>query len=325
MKKVISVSLILALLASSATALAADKVAYISATPSTNQGLNLDDYIQYTIDFAPTSDANGIERSFLDAESQNEKNVLSAKEYVKSLDLGEIGYSNIESSCLSNLDGFLSPEYNNGDNILTSYTVLVPKAGSGMSFFGTWNNRDFYNRTYAQSQHLIKVTKWTNTQLIKNWINGMINVGFCWAEQRLSVPVTLVQAGLQITPQSVEFISGDDYSNFYSTNLVHRDILTENSLGHWGTDTSEYVTVYQDDYGSADAFIVRVSPKEISSNGHTAEAEAGTLDNLMADHYKDTNYILSQAYTRYLDPNYKGHPVVDSVLSQIVQTKFGEF
>ena len=86
---------------------------------------------------------------------------------------------------------------------------------------------------------------------------------------------------------------------YYSVSLVNRDILTENSLGHWGTDTSEYVTVYRDNYGTAQPIIVRKSA-ELVLMVYTFHETHPTPLSLEAEHYTDTTFIFKKCiYSLY--------------------------
>ena len=75
-----------------------------------------------------------------DAREQNFRNYELAKEYVLSLGLPEKGLKHIEDSCLSELDALMQDNF-----VLTSYTVLTPKTRASYSFYGTYNNVDFYS------------------------------------------------------------------------------------------------------------------------------------------------------------------------------------
>jgi len=97
--------------------------------------------------------------------------------------------------------------------------------------------------------------------------------------------------------------------------------LTENSLGHWGTDTSEYVTVYRDNYGTAQPIIVRKSA-EASPDGLYVHETHPTPLSLEAEHYTDTTFILRNAYTRYMDRTMKGQPIVYDVRSELYYIEF---
>ena len=324
MKKFISLLLVLTLFANLTFAMAIDSENTHQTCSTNADEIDLNDYIQYTIDFPVKSDtlsAGSVTSDNSNVMAQHKNNVYNAMEYVKSLHLVEQGYASIEKSCLENLETYLSDDFST-DSILTSYTVIVPKSGSGMSYYGTWAGRDFYNRTYSMARFRESSMEWESTpNIIFNWVAGAVNLLFCWAPKSLSIPFTLVSTALGCTPSGGEIATDDAWEIYYSVSLVNRDILTENSLGHWGTDTSEYVTVYRDNYGTAQPIIVRKSA-EASPDGLYVHETHPTPLSLEAEHYTDTTFILRNAYTRYMDRTMKGQPIVYDVRSELYYIEF---
>ena len=106
MKKFISLLLVLTLFANLTFAMAIDSENTHQTCSTNADEIDLNDYIQYTIDFPVKSDtlsAGSVTSDNSNVMAQHKNNVYNAMEYVKSLHLVEQGYASIEKSCLENL------------------------------------------------------------------------------------------------------------------------------------------------------------------------------------------------------------------------------
>lgn len=300
-------------------------LAFASEIPSTLQNqyesfdeFNLNDYIQHTINFNASADTAGImlaTSTDVDRWTQHVNNVEAAKSYVKSLTLPDNGYYDLEKSCLDKLDSFLSEDYRNLDIVLTSYTVLEPKAApGGMSLFGTVNGREYYQAFVSRETFNIKETHLPKSKL-EAWANGGLNLVLCWADRPFTIPFSLLSVVADLGP-SYQVLEGDESTAYFNVRLTNREIYTENSLGVWGGNRDPYVKVYQDDKGTAEPFVIYISTKKV--NGTYSHETSYDKINVKADNYDNTSTVLYRANNRYLD-KHKGSPWVESAVQQVIK------
>lgn len=185
----------------------------ISATTTTaSDELVLANYQQYTISFtekARTSDVS-------------EDTISAAIEYVKSLNLSDLGYAHVEEACLLELES-----YRENDIILENYTVLVPKAKS-RTYYGTYLGTDYYcdYTSVADMRREVEGSAKTaaTEQLWNDWMSLNINLVLCFIDWRVTVPYTIISAvtGLEST--------SDVYYNSYNLYIEQFDNVQTRSI-----------------------------------------------------------------------------------------------
>lgn len=143
--------------------------------------------IEFSEDALPENDVNSLTA---DSESYEEEQkelakahnigaVQQAREFVQSLNLADSGYGYIEDSCLEELDGYMAME----DAKLTSYTVYTPKtaptmrsspSASDMTYFGSYNSRDFYFFYPSSAGVQSNIQKQSTQSQLQNWVKNVI-------------------------------------------------------------------------------------------------------------------------------------------------------
>lgn len=177
-----------------------------------------------------------------DDESTEDSTIDEAIDYVKSLNLNDIGYSYLEEACLNELEG-----YKDDDVALESYTVLVPKARA-KTYYGTYNNTKFYY-DYTSVAGLRRETVGTkknvsNASTWSKWIKGGLDlsVSFLSNAYKWTVPYSIISAlsGLSYPSE----IHNGSYNKYVEQFTKVRTRTVYKLSG------GKYVTAYQDQSGS---------------------------------------------------------------------------
>lgn len=177
-----------------------------------------------------------------DTETYNEKAAKKATDFVKSLNLSEKGYQEIETFCLEELASYAKME----DATLVSYTVHVPKETSvqaakppaGYFFFGSYGGRDFY--FYYPSTGTIKtnIKKESTKSTLQKWVSGSVNLLMSYASIKVSVPWTIFQTILG-TPSGYTIKNGAHVDHYCNVNIHTRGIYTLYGNGKYSMVTSQ--------------------------------------------------------------------------------------
>lgn len=132
--------------------------------------------------------------------AHNQEAANTAKEYVQSLNLQDVGLEFIEKSCLKELDRLSECD----DFTLTSYTVLVPEGAlssrtrsvpfKDLTYYGTYAGRDFYFYYYSETRGTINYKK--TTPRAKQWFQNVVDLVLCFADAKTTVPLTLVKQAM---------------------------------------------------------------------------------------------------------------------------------
>lgn len=173
MKKFLSLSLATVFLLATCFPVFADANESSFSNSHDDFDLDLNDYIQYTIDLSSEKSSNYISAS---SEGKNvpANSIDKAIDYVSSLELDDKGYSHILEVCIDELNF-----YKDEDVILEKYTVLVPSANS-MQYFGTHSGYDFYCQ-YVSISNMRRETKGaeknsSNADVWNGWITGVLDL-----------------------------------------------------------------------------------------------------------------------------------------------------
>lgn len=211
MKKIVCLALSLVMILSMG-------VSAFASTPESDGSFCIDNYTQYTINLTETnSNARAMTGDTIDA----------AIEYVKSLELGEMGYSHIEEACLNELNG-----YKDDGVILENYTVLVPKTRTKY-YYGTYLNYDYYYE-YTSVSDMRRETNGaekgaSNASKWDSWILGAMDLAMCFSTVEWSIPYAIVRTVTGISGTSaVHYGSYNQYVEQF-TNTVTRTIFKQRS------------------------------------------------------------------------------------------------
>lgn len=135
----------------------------------------------YSINSEEDTSTAGTEKAVNKA--HNEEAVQQAKELLDSLNLSESGYRFIEEACLQELNYYMEQD----DMQLRSYTIFVPKenyevavpastpSDSELSYFGTYNAKNFYFYYPSMAEVDSKIVKQTSKSDIQNWVSGIVD------------------------------------------------------------------------------------------------------------------------------------------------------
>ncbi len=192
----------------------------------------IDDYIPYTINLS-YEDANTLATATDDS-------IDRAIAYVKSLRLGDMGFSYIEEACLNELIA-----YKDDDIILENYTVLIPKAKT-KNYYGTYLGKDYYYE-YTSTADIRRETKGeekneSNEIQWDFWVLGTADLGMCFAKYKWSIPYSIIRTITGIgEPEEIYYESYNEYVEQF-TDIVTRTIFRK--------ENSNYKASYQDQTSS---------------------------------------------------------------------------
>lgn len=236
MKKFLSLSLATVFLLATCFPVFADANESSFSNSHDDFDLDLNDYIQYTIDLSSEKSSNYISAS---SEGKNvpANSIDKAIDYVSSLELDDKGYSHILEVCIDELNF-----YKDEDVILEKYTVLVPSANS-MQYFGTHSGYDFYCQ-YVSISNMRRETKGaekksSNADVWNGWITGVLDLVLTFISDNWVMPYSLIRSaiGLSVTSSDVHYGSYNEYVEQFS-NTVTRVIYKQRG--------SNYIRCYQD-------------------------------------------------------------------------------
>lgn len=201
---------------------------------------------------------------------------------VKALNLAADGLGYIEEACLEEL------EFKRDQGVeLESYAVLVPKAAkANPTYYGTYNNVDFYSSLVSLGNYGAKRQTYTNQDKIKSFLTGSANLVFCLETfANYAVPWTLL-CNIASFPIDKVVTSSPQLVAKVNINGTNRVIYTK-SLG-------VYQKVYSWEFGNARPYAQFehknpfVTPSEFTYDGplYTYKDLSGTdKQNVLRDAY----------------------------------------
>ncbi|MBS6217315.1 MAG: hypothetical protein KH704_10395 [Clostridiales bacterium] len=259
-------------------------------------------YDRHTITFSPLSpqldSSSAFEFSETRLQEQNLKNYGLAKKYVLSLNLSSNGFEHIEEACLNELNLLQENNF-----ILTSYTVLTPKAAASYTLYGTYNGVNFYSSYYSsRSGYSEKISTSVKSTLV-NWLSGSTSLVLGIVEgNKFSIPFSLLQSAAGST-ETITYHEGASASYYCA--------IEATSLGVFSKTGSNYTLCYSTEKGQARPYIVyhtgSVAEPVITANFKVQNVKAPLYDNKQAH--------LVSAWAVYKDSSQPVKVTVDSSIT----------
>lgn len=260
-------------------------------------------YEKYTIDFenATSLSDGGV---MLTSQNEKENRIAEAKEYVLSLNLGDLGYQYIEDACLNELENWQAE-----DSVLNSYTVLVPKSRATLYYLGTCADKDFYCAYISENvrTYQAKITLDTDDiGLEEKWANGLLDFALNFFDTTFNIVFSVFR-------NKVEECTEVDYETLTGLKAVPGIQVAGVTRMVYYQYEGEWLTCYFDEQGTGRPYFVLYPNK--TNLPTTVNIELIPSLHLETEHYSDTDYVLGMAFSYLYDGRLRCEQINGSVVA----------